>query len=125
MSEKKGTQIRRKEDVELATDEIINLALYDQADPGNLFLCTIDDSKFEKLKNKQNLNIEQFSLFSSHLQSLFNHCIQNLPNELTHTNGCHMRYTDCDRKFICALKTMEKTSTRMDETIPGVQVQIF
>ena len=53
LSEKKGTQSRRmKEDVELATDEIINLALYDQADPGNLFLCTIDDNKFEKLKNK-------------------------------------------------------------------------
>ena len=53
LSEKKGTQInRRKEEVELATDEVIELALYDQADPGNLFLCTIDDAKFEKMKNK-------------------------------------------------------------------------
>jgi hypothetical protein len=94
------------------------MALYDQADPGNLFLCRIDDEKFKKLQARQNLNIEQFSQLASHLQALFNHCIVNLPNELAHS---HMKTTECERKFICALRTGEKSCQHdQKETIPGV-----
>ena len=31
---------------ELAHTECLNISLYDQADPSNLYLCTIDNSKF-------------------------------------------------------------------------------
>ena len=47
--------------------DCINLALYDQADPSNLYLATIDHKKFEKLMTKQNLVIEQFSQLAGHI----------------------------------------------------------
>ena len=59
---------------ELGLNDCLNLTLYDQADPSNLFLATIDNDKFEKMANKQNLVIEQFSLMSNHLQELLNQC---------------------------------------------------
>lgn len=30
----------------IGAEEVLNLALYDQADPNNLYLCTVDRSKF-------------------------------------------------------------------------------
>jgi len=59
----------------LGVQEVLNLALYDQADPNNLFLATVDKAKFERMKDRQNLKIDQFSAFSCHMQSLLNHCI--------------------------------------------------
>lgn len=41
-----------------AHPDCLNLSLYDQSDPSNLYLATIDHAKFEKLMNKQNLVIE-------------------------------------------------------------------
>jgi hypothetical protein len=37
---------------ELGLNDCLNLALYDQADPANLFLATIDNEKFEKMADK-------------------------------------------------------------------------
>lgn len=34
---------------ELGLTEVLNLALYDQADPDNLYLASVDREKFEKL----------------------------------------------------------------------------
>ena len=59
----------------LGIDEILNLALYDQADPNNLYLATVDKVRFERMKDRQNLKIEQFSAFGCHFQSLLNNCI--------------------------------------------------
>ena len=42
----------------LVGQEVLNLALYDQADPNNLFLATVDKAKFERLQARQNLKIE-------------------------------------------------------------------
>ena len=47
--EKKGPNMAVKDQSELAQEEIIHLSLYDQSDPGNLFLCTIDDKEFNAL----------------------------------------------------------------------------
>ena len=91
-------------------DEVLNLALYDQADPDNLYLASVDKTKFQRLQARQNLNIEQFSLFGSHLQSLLNHCIdQN------------------DGGFMCVLKEYERqTKIEVEEPLlPGFLVQIF
>jgi hypothetical protein len=43
------------------------LSLYDQADPANLYLATIDHKKFENIMAKQNLVIENFSQLAGHL----------------------------------------------------------
>lgn len=48
-------------------DEVLNLAMYDQADPDNLYLASVDKAKFLRLQARQNLKIEQFSLFGAHL----------------------------------------------------------
>ena len=77
------------------------------------------------MQNRQNLNIEQFSLFSSHVQSLLNNCISNLPNELNQTNTNQLGFVDCDRKFICALKATTKAGEKEGEEVHGIQVQIF
>lgn len=50
----------------LGVEEVLNLALYDQADPNNLFLASVNRGKFEKLQARQNLKIEQFSAFGCH-----------------------------------------------------------
>ena len=47
-------------------EEILNLALYDQADPNNLYLASVDKARFERLQARQNLKIEQFSAFGCH-----------------------------------------------------------
>ena len=62
-------------DENMQIEEVLNLSLYDQADPNNLFLASVDKAKFEKLQERQNLAIEQFSAFSCHFQSLLNNCI--------------------------------------------------
>ena len=72
---KTGADINRAGDKDLASEEVLNLALYDQADPNNLFLTEVDKEKFLKLQARQNLKIEQFSAFGCHVQSLLNHCI--------------------------------------------------
>jgi hypothetical protein len=51
----------------MGPSECLNLSLYDQADPSNLYLATIDYKKFEKLMNKQSLMIEQFSQLAGHI----------------------------------------------------------
>ena len=86
--------------------------MYDHADPNNLFLATIDNEKFEKMANKQNLVIEQFSLMSGHLQELLNLCQMKQTNEN-------------DQKFICTLKTATKSSRHITEAIQGVKMEIF
>ena len=43
---------------QLGIDEVLNLALYDQADPNNLYLATVDKARFERMKDRQNLKIE-------------------------------------------------------------------
>lgn len=72
-------------------EEVLNLALYDQADPNNLFLASVNKEKFQRLQARQNLKIEQFSTFGCHFQSLLNSCIE-----------------ENEGGFICALKDYER-----------------
>ena len=37
-------------DENLQVEEVLNLSLYDQADPNNLYLASVDKAKFEKLQ---------------------------------------------------------------------------
>lgn len=67
--------------------ECLNLSLYDQSDPTNLYLATIDHRKFKKLMGKQNLMIEQFSQLGGHIQLLLDSCIIKLPDE-SQATGC-------------------------------------
>ena len=91
-------------------EEVLNLSLYDQADPNTLYLCNIDKAKFLRMQQRQNLKIEQFSTFGCHFQSLLNHCIDQQ-----------------DGEFVCALKNVSKqTGNDGDEPLlPGMQVQVF
>lgn len=70
-----STEAQNSVDKELGYEEVLNLALYDQADPNHLFLANIDKQDFLKLQARQNLKIENFSAFGCHFQSLLNHCI--------------------------------------------------
>ena len=79
-------------DENLQVEEVLNLSLYDQADPNNLYLASVDKAKFEKLQARQNLTIEQFSAFSCHFQSLLNNCIDQQEGQ-----------------FVCALKNIAKS----------------
>jgi len=36
----------------IGNEEILNLALYDQADPNNLFLASVDKAKFQRLQTR-------------------------------------------------------------------------
>ena len=106
--------------------ECLNLSLYDQADPSNLYLATIDFKKFEKLMNKQSLMIEQFSQLAGHIQHLLDSCIVNLPNELEHMNDCENKAECCDRKFICALNPYLKVHKKNDQgEQPGINMSIY
>ena len=90
------------------------MSLYDQADPANLYLATIDHKKFENLMAKQNLVIENFSQLAEHLQLLFDSCIVNSPLE----------EVEQERKFICAFNPYVKHKTCGKET-PGVNMNIY
>ena len=97
-------------DENLQVEEVLNLSLYDQADPNNLYLASVDKAKFEKLQARQNLTIEQFSAFSCHFQSLLNNCIDQQEGQ-----------------FVCALKNIAKSTSAETEKplLPGIEVNIF
>lgn len=55
--------------------EVLRISLYDQSDPGNLYIASIDNEKFLKMTQKQNLVIEKFSQLAGHMQLLFDQVI--------------------------------------------------
>ena len=60
---------------EVGPQEVLNLSLYDRANPNNLYITTIDKETFFKLQARQNLRVEQFSNLSGFLQNMYNNCI--------------------------------------------------
>ena len=87
------------EEKELGQEDVLNLALYDQADPNNLFLANVTNEVFTRIRDRQNLNISRFSEFSEHIQSLLNQCILKLPNELTRSQEYMARYVESEGKL--------------------------
>ena len=48
-------------------EDVLNIALFSNDEPRDLHLATIDKAMFEKLQSSQNLKIDHFSTFATHL----------------------------------------------------------
>lgn len=60
--------------------------------------------------------------------SLLDHCIVNLPTDVTHSMDCHMRHHDCEKKFICALKDLNKVQKDGETQLDlqrGIEMSLF